>query len=207
MAQQMGLFSTAPAQPPSLALPDAQVRYYPNFLPQVLADSLFSDMQQQLDWQAGYIQIFGKRQLVPRLQVWYDTPDAAYRYSGVGLTPRPLPPLLDNLRQRCEQQCHTPFNSVLANLYRDGQDSMGWHADNEPELGAQPVIASLTFGEERVFKLRHQHSKQRVDLPLAHGSLLVMAGDTQRYWQHSISKSRQPMAARINLTFRRIFQL
>ncbi|MGB5120416.1 MAG: alpha-ketoglutarate-dependent dioxygenase AlkB, partial [Vibrio fluvialis] len=113
-------------------------------------------------------------------------------------------PMLADLKQRCELLACQAFNSVLANLYRDGQDSMGWHQDNEPELGQQPVIASLSLGETRRFVLRHLHSKEKLELPLSHGSLLIMAGNTQHFWQHCVPKTVRTLEPRINLTFRLI---
>jgi len=120
------------------------------------------------------------------------------------MMPRPWNQTLLQLKNLCEQVSQSPFNSVLANLYRNGQDSMGWHQDNETELGLNPIIASLSLGESRKFVLRHLETKQKHELDLSHGSLLVMAGETQHYWQHSIPKTAKPKGSRINLTFRYI---
>lgn len=124
--------------------------------------------------------------------------------SGLTMQPEPWTPALLSIKVACEQVARVSFNSVLANLYRDGRDYMGWHQDNEPELGEQPLIASVSLGQERRFVLRHLASKQKIEFLLQPGSLLIMAGETQRYWQHSVPKSQRPMQARINLTFRRI---
>ena len=190
--------------PGRLPMADADVRYYPDFLSGNQAQDYFNRLSAQIAWRQEHIRLYGKLHLIPRLQAWYGEPDAAYRYSNLTMQPlRWIAPLAE-LKQLCEQHSASQFNSVLANLYRDGQDSMGMHADNEPELGSQPVIASVSLGQPRVLIFVHQHTRQRVKLPLASGSLLVMAGATQQYWQHGISKQSQPMAARINLTFRRI---
>ena len=135
---------------------------------------------------------------------WYGDPDAGYRYSGIDHQPRPWTPELQAIRARVEKQCQCIFNSVLANLYRDGKDSMGCHADDEKELGRNPVIASLSLGDERLFKLHHKNSKATLDIILGHGDLLVMAGTLQHHWQHSVPKTKKFKTGRINLTFRRI---
>lgn len=173
-----------------------------HFLTPTQADHAFSVLTQELDWQQEAITLFGKSVLQPRLQAWYG--DKAYTYSGLTMPPKAWTPMLADLKQRCELLAGQAFNSVLANLYRDGQDSMGWHQDNEPELGQQPVIASLSLGETRRFVLRHLHSKEKFELPLSHGSLLIMAGNTQHFWQHCVPKTVRALEPRINLTFRLI---
>lgn len=185
-----------------LDLPDADIRYYPQFLPGSLADSLFTQLLSSLDWQTAQIKLYGKWVKIPRLQAWYGDPLASYTYSGLHMQPLPWHRDLLTIKSTIEKALNQQFNGVLANLYRDGQDSMGMHADDEPELGQQPVIASLSLGEPRTLLFKHKMSAQKVKLPLAHGSLLVMAGTTQQYWQHGIAKSSQSLNARINLTFR-----
>jgi alkylated DNA repair dioxygenase AlkB len=123
------------------------------------------------------------------------------------MCPLPWNPALLELKQKCENTSNSRFNSVLANLYRNGQDGMGRHADNEPELGQQPVIASLSFGEVRNLDFYHNQTKEKVRLPLVSGSLLIMSGDTQKYWQHSIAKTKKVLAARVNLTFRYVLNI
>ena len=175
------------------------------------ASALFSELESTLPWRQESIQLFGRTVAIPRLQSWHGDPGASYRYSGLDLEPEPWTPLLAELRARLETvELGAQFNSVLANLYRDGQDSMGWHADDEPELGAEPVIASLSLGETRTFQLRHRTDRSiaRIDLDLPSGSLLWMAGKTQTHWQHALPKrggKRRTWGARINLTFRRIY--
>ncbi|KFN49413.1 hypothetical protein N790_05385 [Arenimonas malthae CC-JY-1] len=141
----------------------------------------------------------------PRLSCWIGDPGASYVYSRVRFEPRPWPQALAALRPRIDAAAGVAMNSVLANLYRDGRDAMGWHSDDEPELGPRPVIASLSLGGTRRFAFRHRHDparKHAIDLP--HGSLLLMAGDTQAEWKHALPRTARPVPARINLTFRRI---
>jgi alkylated DNA repair dioxygenase AlkB len=191
--------------PIHLEMPDANVKYYPNFIPPEEAASLMHLFQDELDWRQEQITLYGKTFNVPRLQAWYGDKNADYRYSNLSMRPSPWSPTLLELKQKCENISNSRFNSVLANLYRHGQDGMGRHADNEPELGQQPVIASLSFGEIRNLDFYHNQTKQKIRLPLRNGSLLVMSGDTQTYWQHSVAKTKKVLTARVNLTFRRVF--
>ena len=168
------------------------------------SDQLFTALETGLAWHEEDIFIFGKWVKVPRLMCWYGDPDAYYHYSGVDHQPRLWTPELQSIRSKVEQHCRCAFNSVLANLYRDGRDSMGCHADDEKELGLNPVIASLSLGEERLFKLHHKKRKETLDITLGHGDLLVMAGALQHHWVHSVPKTRNFKKPRINLTFRKI---
>ncbi|WP_075990015.1 alpha-ketoglutarate-dependent dioxygenase AlkB family protein [Vibrio fluvialis] len=195
-------FSLLADEPQWLPITDGKLLWAEHFLTPTQADHAFSVLTQELDWQQEAITLFGKSVLQPRLQAWYG--DKAYTYSGLTMPPKAWTPMLTDLKQRCEVLTGQAFNSVLANLYRDGQDSMGWHQDNEPELGQQPVIASLSLGETRRFVLRHLHSKEKFELPLSHGSLLIMAGNTQHFWQHCVPKTVRALEPRINLTFRLI---
>ncbi|UAA39559.1 alpha-ketoglutarate-dependent dioxygenase AlkB [Paraneptunicella aestuarii] len=186
-------------------LPDAELAYYPQFLAVERADHYLTVLRESLAWKQEQIQLYGKSHLIPRLQAWYGDPEAKYQYSGLPMQPVPWTKELLELKLQCEYQLTCSFNSVLANWYRDGNDSMGFHADNEPELGAQPVIAAVSLGQERVIRFRHKNKKDTLALHLQHGSLLVMAGNTQSYWQHGISKSKRTLNDRISLTFRRVF--
>jgi len=168
------------------------------------SDRLFALLQAELVWQEEAIFIYGRWVKVPRLMCWHGDKDAWYRYSGVSHQPLPWTPVLQAIRERMERQCQCSFNSVLANLYRNGADSMGCHADNEKELGLNPVIASLSLGDERLFKLHHKQSKEKRDIVLGHGDLLVMAGTLQYHWTHSVPKTKKLKKPRINLTFRKI---
>jgi alkylated DNA repair dioxygenase AlkB len=181
-------------------VPNGRLFWMPDFIAADEALSLFLALRQDVEWRQDHIQLFGKSHPIPRLQAWYG--DKPYRYSNLMMDPKPWLPLLLTLKQRCEQVAHSEFNSVLVNLYRDGKDSNGWHSDNEPELGAQPSIASLSLGEVRTFHLKHKKTKQKITLELTPGSLLIMSGDTQRYWQHCVPKTRRVKQERINLTFR-----
>lgn len=151
-------------------------------------------------WRADTVVVYGKRYLQPRLTAWYG--EASYTYSGLTLRPLPLTPLLEQLRAAVEQATGRRYNSVLLNYYRDGADSMGMHSDDEPELGPQPVIASLSYGATRTFVLRHKRTKRTVKLDLTDGSLLLMAGALQAHWLHGINKTAKVVGPRLNLTFR-----
>jgi alkylated DNA repair dioxygenase AlkB len=190
--------------PIQLDMPDADLKYYPNFIVASEATILMQALHQSLDWRQEQITLYGKTFDVPRLQAWYGDKNARYQYSNLSLCPLPWNSVLLALKQKCENASNSHFNSVLANLYRHGQDGMGRHADNEPELGQQPVIAALSFGEERNLDFYHNTTKDKVRLPLHNGSLLVMSGNTQKYWQHSVAKTKKTLAPRINLTFRYI---
>lgn len=150
--------------------------------------------------------MFGRQVAIPRLQAWYGDPNCTYRYSGLQLNPLPWTPDLLQLKARVEKLCQHTFNSVLLNLYRTGSDSNGWHSDDEKELGEQPVIASLSLGETRRFRLRHKYDKDiaPINLNLSSGSLLCMSGHSQSCWQHCIPKTARTVGPRINLTFRNI---
>jgi len=154
------------------------------------------------EWRQETVTVFGKRHLQPRLTAWYG--DRRYTYSGLTLDPQPWTPLLAQVKAAVEAASGHRFNSVLLNFYRDGRDSMGMHSDDEPELGVNPVIASVSLGEERTFILRHKRTGETRKFALPSGSLLVMAGPTQHHWLHGINKSARKMGPRLNLTFRNI---
>lgn len=191
-------------------LPGADVTLWPHWLATIEADALFAELRTTLAWENHRLRLFGRDVASPRLSVWIGDPDAVYTYSRRRFEPQPWPPVLAALRPRVEQACGARFNSVLANLYRDGNDAMGWHSDDELELGAQPVIASLSLGAVRRFCLRRRvrgelpQSGDDVELRLPHGSLLRMAGDTQRLCRHALPRMRKLAEARINLTFRHV---
>lgn len=188
-----------------LPLEDGELWWNPDFLSTDEVGALQHALEREIPWQQDKIQMFGRPVAIPRLQAWIGDPGCRYRYSGVTLEPQPWPPTCTQLRHRIEHALGLSFNALLANLYRDGNDSVGWHADNEPELGPDPVIASLTLGAERRFCLRHRRDKSRnLTLQLPPGSLLIMAGEIQHHWLHALPKTRRPMAPRINLSFRRI---
>ena len=148
--------------------------------------------------------MYGKKINFPRLTAWYGDQDKSYSFSGVTLSPHPWHELLLTIKSRIEETAATRFNSVLLNLYRDGNDSISWHTDAEPELGLNPVIGSVNFGATRKFQLRHHFTNERIDIELIHGSLLIMQGELQHYWQHQVPKTNKKISPRINLTFRLI---
>lgn len=188
-----------------LDLPGADIVYYPCFIEAAKADDLFQSLFDDIQWQEESISVYGKQYPVPRLSAWYADNRLSYEYSGLKKEGLPWVPVLHSLREQLKTVTSTPFNSVLANLYRDGNDGVGWHADDEPELGMNPVIASLSFGQERTFQLKHKKDNNlKQSIVLEHGSLLLMAGATQHNWQHQIPKSKKIKRARINLTFRQI---
>jgi alkylated DNA repair dioxygenase AlkB len=191
-------------QESNLQLPDAQVYYVPDFISAKESDAYFQELQQTIDWKQESIKLFGKELPMPRLTAWYG--DKGYNYSGLYNAPQPWLPVLLKLKERLEQAIGQPYNSVLLNYYKTGQDSMGWHADNEAELNQEAGIASLSFGGERRFGFRHRYNKElkNVYLTLQHGSLLLMQGQTQRYWHHALPKTSRTVEPRINLTFRNI---
>lgn len=186
-------------------LPGAEAALHVSWLPDDAASVLQAALQAGVPWETHRIRLFGRELASPRLSCWIGDPGASYRYSGTLFQPRPWPAVLLPIRERLAHELGVDFNSVLANLYRDGRDAMGWHGDDERELGRRPVIASLSLGARRrfVFRRRDDPSARQV-LELPHGSLLVMAGDTQRLYRHALPRTARPVAARINLTFRRI---
>lgn len=184
----------------------ADLRYAHDFLSRDRADACLAALLEEIPWQRHHLRIFGRDVAAPRLSCWIGDSDAAYTYSGTRFDPRPWTPTVAALRDELAARLGLRFNSVLANLYRDGRDSMGWHSDDEPELGPDPVIASLSLGAARAFRLRPRTSRDEASLALdlAHGSLLVMAGATQRLYQHALPRRARITQPRINLTFRRI---
>jgi alkylated DNA repair dioxygenase AlkB len=196
---------SGPGPPRRLDLADAEVTLFPDAFPGVEALDLFQELRDGIDWRQEEVLIFGRRQLVPRLVAWHGDPGARYTYSGTPHEPMPWTPALERVRGRVQALAGCEFNSVLLNLYRDGRDGMGWHADDEPELGPNPVIASVSLGAVRRFRLRHRRRRhQKVDIPLPNGSLLLMSGATQHHWVHSVPKTAVVVGERINLTFRRV---
>ena len=184
---------------------DGQITLTEWFYSDIEARELFKELRATLNWQQDEIKIFGKVHLTPRLQAWYADEGKSYSYSGLKMRSNQWTPLLQAIKLNLEQRTGHEFNSVLANLYRTGQDSNGWHSDNEKELGINPVIASLSFGESRIFKLKHRKDRsQKLNIPLHNGSLLLMQGETQHNWLHTIAKTKRQIKERINLTFRYI---
>jgi alkylated DNA repair dioxygenase AlkB len=182
-----------------------QVIYVPDFLSPPEADWFFSALLNGVKWTQQPVRIFGREVLQPRLTAWFADAFESYRYSGTTINAIPwLPEILD-LKERAGSIAGATFNSALLNYYRDGNDSVGWHRDNEKELGHNPVICSVSLGAPRKFQMReHMNKSTKVELELSHGSLLLMRGETQHYWEHSVPKTKRQVAGRINITFRKI---
>ena len=186
--------------PRTIELTETTLHYDDAFLTPTDADALFVHLRETVDWK----QEFSRGRPFPRRVGWYADPGVVYRYSGIEHRGEGWPDTLLTLKRRIDEAASETFNSVLLNLYRDGRDSMGYHSDNEPELGPDPIIASLSLGAERNFALKHVHSGERRNLPLTHGSLLVMGRGCQIHWRHMVPETTKPVSERINLTFRRI---
>lgn len=188
-----------------LGLPQATVLYYPNFIDKVMAENYHRELEENLTWQQYNIKLFGKEIPQPRLTALYSTQEIPYKYSGLELIPNKFPRLLQEIHDKLKNKIEHSFSHCLANLYRNEIDSMGWHADDEKVLGDQPVIASLSLGADRKFEFKHKKDpRMKLSLQLENGSLLLMQGETQKYWKHQLPKLRKPLESRINLTFRNI---
>lgn len=189
--------------PIPLHLPDAEIMYYPAFFDKKEADEIYEELMNSIPWQQDEITVYGKNHLQPRLTALYGNEGKSYSYSNIKMEPHPWNLLLQKIKLKIESTTGNTFTTVLLNHYRDGKDSNGWHADNEKELGINPTIASLSFGAERNFQLKHNSNKElRKSIVLEHGSLLLMKGSTQHFWKHQIPKTAKPIGPRINLTFR-----
>jgi alkylated DNA repair dioxygenase AlkB len=195
----MDLFSSG-TELTAIPIEDGELALLPQLPMPISNAEIVARLVDETPWRADTVVVYGKRYLQPRLTAWYG--EASYTYSGLTLQPLPLTPLLEQLRAAVEQATGRRYNSVLLNYYRDGADSMGMHSDDEPELGPQPVIASLSYGATRTFVLRHKRSKRTVKLDLTDGSLLLMAGALQAHWLHGINKTAKLVGPRLNLTFR-----
>jgi len=193
------------SEPVVLDLPDADTIYYPKFFDKEQSDLIYTELLQDSAWQQDNITIFGKIHPQPRLTALYGNEGKPYSYSNITMQPHPWNSLLQKIKYYIEETTGYQFTTVLLNQYRDGKDSNGWHADNEKELGVNPIIASLSFGSERVFQLKHNTiNEAKKSIVLEHGSLLLMKGSTQHFWKHQIPKTAKPIGTRINLTFRSI---
>ena len=188
-----------------LELEDTILLYFPQFLDNNEADFWFENLNSSISFQSGEIKLFGKTFKKPRLEAFFADGNLSYSYSGQQLNTQRITDELNELKTRVESVSQLDFNAILVNLYRDGQDSNGWHADNEKELGSDPLIASVSLGAERIFEMQHIHSKKRIKLNLEHGSLLCMLQGSQRFWKHQLPKDKSVDLPRLNLTFRKIF--
>ena len=182
---------------------DAQVSYVPSFIGFEEANELFNKLINDINWQQDDVVVFGKKFQQPRLTALYGNDGKSYSYSSLTMFPNKWNSLLIYIKEKVEEFMNVKFTTVLLNYYRDGNDSNGWHADNEKELGKNPIIASISFGAKRVFQMKHNTNKdQKFKIELEHGSLLIMKGTTQHFWKHQIPKSTKKVGPRINLTFR-----
>lgn len=191
------------SEPITFDLPDASICYFPGFFTKEDADKIFNELLETTPWQQDEITIYGKRHLQPRLTALYGNEGKPYSYSNLTMHPNHWTVLLQKIKFYVENTAETHFTSVLLNYYRNGTDSNGWHADDEKELGENPVIASLSFGAARTFRLKHNKDQTlKRNIVLEHGSLLLMKGTTQHFWKHQVPKTTKPVGPRINLTFR-----
>ncbi len=195
----MGLFQ----EKINLELPDSDITYYPDFIPPAMAIAYFKALKNNVPWQQDDITVFGKTYAQPRLTALYASNKKAYTYSNITMHPHMFSGELLEIKQKLERDVGIVFTTCLVNRYRDGKDSNGWHADDEKELGQNPIIASISLGEQRYFHLRHKEDKAlKHKILLENGSLLLMKGETQHFWQHQIPKTAKRIEERINLTFR-----
>lgn len=180
----------------------SEIVFWPNWLNQKAADQLLETAIAETPWRKDVINIMGKQIPIPRLQNWFGDPTTSYTYSRIRLQAVAFPQWMETLRIDVETETGKPFNRALVNYYRNGKDSVDWHADDEASLGFEPLIASVSVGAERIFQLRHNLSQERVKINLPHGSLLLMGAGVQEHWQHSVAKVKQLEDPRVNFTFR-----
>lgn len=193
-------------KPSQIISHDGEVTYYPSIFSLEESDQIMLDLIKNIEWKQEPIWMFGKKIMQPRLTALYGDPNINYGYSGITMDVYPWNELLLSIKSKVEALSNTKFTHVLLNYYRNGQDSMGWHRDNEKNLGKNPTIASVSFGVAREFQLRKYESKKdKKSIVLTHGSLLLMQGETQYFWEHQIPKNTKISNPRINLTFRKVF--
>ncbi|MDQ8188787.1 alpha-ketoglutarate-dependent dioxygenase AlkB family protein [Roseibacillus persicicus] len=201
---QLGFDPPGPRLPYQVLPRDGEAIYYGKIVSGEEADGLLQTLLNEVPWRHDETVMFGKRIVTARQVAWYGDQDYDYTYSGHTHTALEWSAPLLQLKERVEEAAGASYNSCLLNLYQDGNQGMGWHQDNEKELGPQPSIASVSLGAERRFDFRHQESREKVSVVLEHGSLLVMQGTTQANWQHQMPKTKKVTTPRVNLTFRRI---
>lgn len=202
--EQLDLFADITNESELFQITNGECIYIPNFFDKALCDVYFKTLLEEIKWKQESMNIYGKMLDFPRLTTWYGDNDKPYSFSGITLKPETWTATLLEIKQKIETKAQVHFNSVLLNLYRNGNDSISWHTDAEKELGRNPIIASVNFGATRKFQLRHNTSNEKIELNLSHGSLLIMQGELQHYWQHQVPKTKQVVKERINLTFRTI---
>ena len=185
---------------------DGTATLYHDFLDAQFAMRAFNQIRDESQWEQPEITIFGNTVLEPRLSTWHNELGEGYKYSGVMRRAQPFSKTLSDIRKRCSEVTNTPFNSALVNFYRNGQDGVGWHSDNEACNGPEPTIASVSLGATRRFDMRHRKTGETIKIQLESGSLLVMAGKSQQCWVHQVAKTKRVHEPRINLTFRCIIE-
>lgn len=181
---------------------NGQYLFFPDFFSKSESDLFLQKLRTDIEWKQESMNMYGKQVNFPRLTAWYGDNDKPYSFSGITLQPKIWSEELIEIKNKIEPLAKVKFNSVLLNLYRSGNDSISWHTDAEKELGKNPVIASVNFGATRKFQLRHIKTKEKLEIELTHGSLLIMQGELQHFWQHQVPKTSKPVSERINLTFR-----
>lgn len=203
MHRTFELFNTEPLKTMNLG-GGAVLQHWADFLHHA-SEPLLNTLMDDIEWQQPRVKVFGKSHPIPRLQCWMGDPQANYRYSGLLMKPTPWHPKVAHLKQAIERTCGQRFNAVLINYYRDGLDHMGWHSDDEPELGLEPWVASYNLGQSRDFALRRKgESKTAMKFPLRHDHLMLMSPAVQLGWQHSVPARKRTHGVRVNMTFRRI---
>ena len=201
---QLDIFSIKKNSLESIIIPNGAYIYIPNYFDSELSKAYFKNFLDDIQWRQEEMKIYGRLIKFPRLTSWYGDSNKPYTFSGITLNPNEWTNHLLEIKNKIELQFELSFNSVLLNIYRNGSDSISWHTDAEKELGQNPVIASVNFRATRNFQLRHRDTKERIDINLENGSLLIMRGELQHYWQHQIPKTKKDIGQRINLTFRYI---
>lgn len=202
--EQLDLFQEKNTTHELIKINNGEYLFIPNFFKKNESDFYLKTLLEIIDWKQEEMNMYGKNIKFPRLTSWYGDNDKPYSFSGITLNPNNWIKELIDIKNKIEPKCNTKFNSVLLNLYRNGNDSISWHTDAEKELGQNPVIASVNFGATRKFQLRHKNTKEKIEINLTHGSLLIMKGELQHFWQHQVPKTKQEVDKRINLTFRQI---
>ena len=199
----MDLFSSQESnEPQKLNITDGDIDYFPNLFTASESDNFFEKLKTDINWVQEEISFYGKTHNLPRLTAWYGDSDKQYTYSGITVNALPWSSLLLDIKEKIESVSNISFNSVLLNFYRDGNDGVSWHSDDEKELGENPIIGSVSFGEIRPFQLKHKFLDEKIKIELNHGSFLLMKGETQHNWVHQIPKTKKQIKERINLTFR-----
>ncbi len=197
------LFSENPNEVEAISIQDGELRLYPHFFSPEEREPFFTQLKENINWQQEEIKLYGRSIPLPRLTAWFGDEGKTYMYSGITVEPEPWTPTLSKIKRRIEEVSNVTFNSVLLNYYRNERDSVSWHSDDEPELGKDPIIGSVSFGDVRTFQLKHKTDKSlKISKDLPDGSYLVMAGSTQHHWLHQIPKRTRKIGPRINLTFR-----